>query len=48
MTEEQRCDWGISSNLLFERNFVAISQEDQRTTFQQGHLEKRLSKPLER
>ena len=43
MTEEQCCDWEISTRLLFEHNFVAISQEDQRTTFRQGHLEKGLT-----
>ena len=43
MAEKQRCDWEISTCLLFERNSVPISQEDPRTTFRQGHLEKTLT-----
>ena len=42
MTQEQRCHWEISTSLLSERNSVAISQKDQRTTFRQGHFEKGL------
>ena len=42
MTEEQRCDWEISTSLLSERDFVVISQKDQRATVRPGHLEKGL------
>ena len=44
MAEKQRCDWEISTSLLFERNPVPISQEDPGTTFRQGHLEKTLTR----
>ena len=42
MTQEQHCDWEISTSLLFERNSVAISQKEQRTAFRQSHLGKGL------
>lgn len=33
----------ISTGLLLGRNFATISQEEKRTTFRQGHLEKGLA-----